>query len=463
MFILAIALGITVNLSQRTQETRRKAAENFSGDLVQFSYNIRKVWQVEGSQYWTYYVDLYADTGSQEKTISKINATLAYSASMSLFVKDFDTGDCKGTLRNVGWREGNTRKVDLDIDCGNKGGKLKVATLELYQNIFVPMTYLMLFDGHIANVYSNNSILYRARWVSGYSGAVDLDGEYTANPTVTPGQSGEYKCYEKTKPRGARFMTDLVCENGGEKCPSFDVGTTFWLDVSADSVGKKVIGLDLTFSYPGENIELLDVLKLDGLNDEYKISFSVDRENRFGKGYIAVYLVDASVNNESIVPFETGQSLMRMIFKVKKEFLNRWAIRYLCTPGSMADSNILNYENGMLQDLISCEDNQMFFRTDSGNLLLGNGYIWLNEPKDGYKEMEYESVCNREFKPGYECWEDKQGGDYNGDYTVNGSDYIVWRREFVDKIVEGGPKSDGGCDGKVSMADYSLWREMYLK
>ena len=88
--ILMVGLVATGVLVQRTQEVRRKAME-YDGDLVQFSYNIRKEWAVEGSQYWTYYVDLYADTASQEKTISTINTTLAYSGSMSLFIKDFDT------------------------------------------------------------------------------------------------------------------------------------------------------------------------------------------------------------------------------------------------------------------------------------------------------------------------------------------------------------------------------------
>lgn len=58
---------------------------------------------------------------------------------------------------------------------------------------------------------------------------------------------------------------------------------------------------------------------------------------------------------------------------------------------------------------------------------------------------------------------DKWGADYNCDGDVTGGDFIVWRKEFLDKIVGDFLQSDGNCDNKVSLADYSKWREEYLK
>ncbi len=58
---------------------------------------------------------------------------------------------------------------------------------------------------------------------------------------------------------------------------------------------------------------------------------------------------------------------------------------------------------------------------------------------------------------------DKWGGDYNCDGSLTGGDFMIWRIEFLDKIVGDFLKSDGNCDGKVSLADYSKWREEYLK
>lgn len=57
---------------------------------------------------------------------------------------------------------------------------------------------------------------------------------------------------------------------------------------------------------------------------------------------------------------------------------------------------------------------------------------------------------------------EKTGGDYNCDGIVNMGDYVVWRREYIDKIIGNILKSDGDCDGRVTTADYSKWREKYL-
>jgi hypothetical protein len=58
----------------------------------------------------------------------------------------------------------------------------------------------------------------------------------------------------------------------------------------------------------------------------------------------------------------------------------------------------------------------------------------------------------------------RQGGDYNCDRVVNGTDFVIWRREALDKIMKGDCwQADGTGDNKVSLQDYSLWREWYLR
>ena len=67
----------------------------------------------------------------------------------------------------------------------------------------------------------------------------------------------------------------------------------------------------------------------------------------------------------------------------------------------------------------------------------------------------------------------KAGADANCDGYIDGSDYSIWRSEYVDRRadkirdrweadVTGGAGVDGGrCDGYVDGVDYSLWRRQY--
>jgi hypothetical protein len=62
-----------------------------------------------------------------------------------------------------------------------------------------------------------------------------------------------------------------------------------------------------------------------------------------------------------------------------------------------------------------------------------------------------------------DSYEGKSTGDYNCDNSITGGDYIIWRREFLDGKIGKRFESDGNGDGRSSIIDYSLWREMYLK
>lgn len=61
------------------------------------------------------------------------------------------------------------------------------------------------------------------------------------------------------------------------------------------------------------------------------------------------------------------------------------------------------------------------------------------------------------------CVTCSQNADYNRDGVVNGGDYVVWRNVFIDKMTNSGFFADGNCDKKVTIADYSYWREVYSK
>lgn len=89
---------------------------------------------------------------------------------------------------------------------------------------------------------------------------------------------------------------------------------------------------------------------------------------------------------------------------------------------------------------------------------------------DGYvqggfvRETVANSVaCGGVVKPSYVG---KTGGDANCDGLVDGADYSVWRREYLDicktePIVSATWEADLNCDTKVDGYDYSLWRRGY--
>ncbi len=77
-----------------------------------------------------------------------------------------------------------------------------------------------------------------------------------------------------------------------------------------------------------------------------------------------------------------------------------------------------------------------------------------------------ECVSRQVVKPDYKG---KGVGDANCDGFVDGSDYSIWRKEFVDMAqggatnpFNGNAESDFNCDGVVNGVDYSIWRTTYI-
>jgi hypothetical protein len=53
-----------------------------------------------------------------------------------------------------------------------------------------------------------------------------------------------------------------------------------------------------------------------------------------------------------------------------------------------------------------------------------------------------------------------QMGDYNGTGTVEAGDYTTWRNS-LGKAVPSGTGADGDSDGRVTLADYDVWKSHY--
>ncbi|MBX3433950.1 MAG: chitobiase/beta-hexosaminidase C-terminal domain-containing protein [Pirellulales bacterium] len=52
-------------------------------------------------------------------------------------------------------------------------------------------------------------------------------------------------------------------------------------------------------------------------------------------------------------------------------------------------------------------------------------------------------------------------GDYNGDQTVDGSDFLAWQRQFGSPAVPAGHGADGNQNGVVDAGDLGLWQEHF--
>jgi hypothetical protein len=52
-------------------------------------------------------------------------------------------------------------------------------------------------------------------------------------------------------------------------------------------------------------------------------------------------------------------------------------------------------------------------------------------------------------------------GDFNGDGTVNMSDFNVWRNSFGKSTIIYGTGADGNYDGSIGLGDYLVWRKSF--
>lgn len=420
--------------------------------LIQMSYKISKTGE-GGDEKYTF--DVYADTLNKDIYLMDLRGHVNFSKSLDL-VEQPGMDYCKAWLFGKDDRYGNipnTFQSNFVAKCNGKKiddmptGKVHIARFVFKANT-LNVNHSFIFKGiNINYATSDTGSIYpgggKAQWVSGYSNIVDLD----QNNIVTPIPSGGYKCYARAKEPGPSFKSLIVGDT--DNLVSWQVGTTFMVDVGIKDfvVGQKVNGLDISLLYDTKLFKMLNVINLN--NDTIV----------YNSGKTGVAIMPKDLGTAILL---SNNYLVRLVFKIENKISKRWALRFACIQDSVADSNIIVNENEAVRDIISCEDNQILYADDSGgNYLKDNNYIWLKEPKDWHKLTD-DSRCDKYFRPGYECWEDKQHGDYNKDGVTNGGDYVRWRNEFLDKKVSEGFESDGNCDGRSSVADYSLWRQEYL-
>jgi hypothetical protein len=54
-----------------------------------------------------------------------------------------------------------------------------------------------------------------------------------------------------------------------------------------------------------------------------------------------------------------------------------------------------------------------------------------------------------------------QAGDYSGDGAVDGSDFLLWQRQFGASVSPVGSGADGDHSGVVDAADLAVWRDHF--
>jgi hypothetical protein len=87
------------------------------------------------------------------------------------------------------------------------------------------------------------------------------------------------------------------------------------------------------------------------------------------------------------------------------------------------------------------------------------GYVSLNFVKISDQTCINNSVAKPTFKG-------KENADANCDGYINGADYSIWRREYIDisqtePVVRSTWEADFNCDKVVNGYDFSLWNTRY--
>jgi hypothetical protein len=127
---------------------------------------------------------------------------------------------------------------------------------------------------------------------------------------------------------------------------TLQVGETMVVTVNAYSEIKTVAGIDAKISFDLAKIEVVGTPTVkDGTGFVLKHSISG------GTLSIALYKNDAG----DLGTVAINGAVASVVFRAKEAGTAN--AKYICTASSMTDSNILNYEGGVVVDLISCADN----------------------------------------------------------------------------------------------------------
>ena len=130
------------------------------------------------------------------------------------------------------------------------------------------------------------------------------------------------------------------------------VGTTFVVVVGVDSGAEKVIGIDIKAAFDATKLEIESIDKATIPDTGYQFTYTPTQpiiHNDTGTFEVTLPPSDSSVYTGVVAK----QDLLRITFKPKAS--GAATMNYICTPGSITESNIINQSS---TDVVDCTANQ---------------------------------------------------------------------------------------------------------
>ena len=142
------------------------------------------------------------------------------------------------------------------------------------------------------------------------------------------------------------------------------LGQNFVVIMGVDSETEKVIGIDIQGTFDSAKLEIVSIEKASVPDDGYQFTFIPGQaiiHNDAGNFEATLPSVDSSVYTGAVAKHD----LLKITFKPKATGVA--TLNYVCTAGSVADTNIIN-ESG--NDVVDCSANQSgsYTITDNGSV-----------------------------------------------------------------------------------------------
>jgi hypothetical protein len=133
---------------------------------------------------------------------------------------------------------------------------------------------------------------------------------------------------------------------------SYTTGSTFDVVMGVNSGTEKVIGLDIKATFDASKLEVESIVKGSVPDDGYQFTYTNSSpiiDNSAGTFEVTLPSANSSVYTGVVANHE----LLKITFKAKAT--GTAALNYVCTAGSVAETNIIN-DSG--NDVVACGSNQ---------------------------------------------------------------------------------------------------------
>jgi len=147
------------------------------------------------------------------------------------------------------------------------------------------------------------------------------------------------------------------------------VGTNFVVTMGVDSDIEKVIGLDIQATFDAAKLEVVSIEKVAS-DTGYQFTYTAGQaiiHNDTGKFEVTLPSADSSVYTGVVAK----QELLKITFRPKAAGVA--TLNYVCTAGSVADTNIINQSGN---DVVDCASNQ----SGSYTIVAGDGTTPTSTP-----------------------------------------------------------------------------------